>query len=180
MKYISTFENFTNDDNRGDRQEYPQFNQAENLQAKEYVDQVFSQGAGSEVYDLCKEIGCETPKDDDSIDTIKQKAIDYFIANPERIKKLQKPEFKTFPHYSGDGVVRTNNIGGVHESKKPNPESKECDKITLSEDEMKLFGKENQLIRLIRGNKISLYDKEVWFNNDDDVTKNILGLFFDI
>lgn len=180
MKYISTFENFINDENRGNNAELPQFNQATNLKAKEYVEQIFNQGAGSEVFAICKEIGCETPKDDSSLDSIKDAAIKYFTENPERMQKNSEATFKTFPYNSGDGVVRTNNVGGVmHESKKPQQNGEGCTKIELSEDQMKLFGQENQLIRLIRSNKITLHDKEVWYNDDDESTKRILDIFID-
>ena len=53
-------------------------------------------------------------------------------------------------------------------------------KIDISEDEMKLFGTETLLLKLIKNNKISLHNNEVWFNRNDEGTKQVLDIFFEI
>lgn len=183
MKYLNKFENFDNDESRssGDG-EFPQYNQANRLKAKQYVDDMFSKGAGDEVTDLCKEVGCDMPQDDDGLDEIKEKAIAYFIENPERMKNFGGTGFKNFPAGGGDGVVRTNNIGGVHEDNKfkPGPGEANSIRLGLNKDEMKLFSSKAQLTNLIRRNKVTLHNGEVWFNKEDEPTIRILNIFFDL
>lgn len=241
MQYIKRFENFTNDENRGDEQTYPEFNQANRLKAKEYVDIIFNKGSGAEVNDVCKEIECDLPKEDSELDEIKEKAIEYFIKNPERMKSFGNDQFKTFNVNAGDGVVRTNNIGGVRESNegnpqglkkgdnitfefkgqivggeiknivglnaeisskylksntslplrqlkkenklisestKPGPTVEDSIKIDITKDEMKLFSSEASLMKLMKRNKISLYNNQVWYKKDDKEAVQILDIFF--
>ena len=67
---------------------------------------------------IMKEIGEKAPQTDEELDALKDKAIQYFIDNPERIKEFDGG-FKSIPYNSGDGVVRTNNVGGsLRESNK--------------------------------------------------------------
>ena len=177
MKFIQKYENFTTDDNRGDNQSFPKYNQANRLKAKQYVDQIFSGGSGPEVVEMCKEIGCDRPTNDEELESVKEKALEYFIDNPERIKEVGT-SFQSYP-YSGngnDGIVRTNNVGGVVRESKGEKNSK----VILNDDEMNLFSSETPLINLIRKNKISLHDKEVWYAKDDKETKKILDIFFEI
>jgi len=182
MKYLNRFENFDNDESRSSGEStYPEYNQANRLKAKQYVDDMFSKGAGDEVTELCKEVGCDMPKDDSGLDEVKEKAIAYFIENPERMKNVGGYDFKSFPAGGGDGVVRTNNIGGaLHESKRPSPEEEGSVKIDLTKEEMKWFSSRTQLINLIRRNKVVLHDGEVWYNKDDKPTIKILDIFFEI
>ena len=77
MKFIQKYENFTTDDNRGDNQSFPKYNQANRLKAKQYVDQIFSGGSGPEVVEMCKEIGCDRPTNDEELESVKEKAIEY-------------------------------------------------------------------------------------------------------
>ncbi len=177
MKFIQKYENFTTDDNRADNQSFPKYNQADRLKAKQYVDQIFSGGSGPEVVEMCKEIGCDRPTNDEELESVKEKALEYFIDNPERIKEVGMT-FKSYPYSGGgnDGIVRTNNVGGVVRESKGEKDVK----VVLNDDEMKLFSSETLLLGLIRKNKISLHDKEVWYAKDDKETKKILDLFFEI
>ena len=187
-KYIKRFENFINDDNRGESGNMPNYNPKERLDAKEYVEALFNSRSGVEINAVCKEIGCKAPGNDEELDEVKEKALKYFIDNPERIDTniTNGSNVKQYPYNGGDGVVRTNNVGGssVRESNsldaKPDRDSKKSKKIKLSEEEMDLFSDESSLIKLITQNKISLYNNEVWYSKDDKETEKILGIYFKI
>lgn len=180
MKHIKKFENFSKDGIEVDNQTTPEINPGTSLKAKQYVDVIFSQGSGSDINDLCKEIGCDAPKTDEDLDQIKEMAVDYFTKNPERIKDFSGG-VRRYPYKETDGVVRTNNIGGVfHESKKPGPDEEGSVKVTITKDELRLFSKETPLINLIRKNKISLFKDEVWYNKNDEQTRKILDIFLEI
>ena len=185
MKYLRKFENFTNDENRGNTVEEPTYTVAKTLAAKNYVELILNKGGGAEVNELCKEIGVEMPKDDEGLDKLKEDAINYFIKNPERIKSLDQP-IKKYPYQGTDGIARTNNIGGTsytnstHIGESVSVDDPESMKIDISEDEMKLFGTETLLLKLIKNNKISLHNNEVWFNRNDEGTKQVLDIFFEI
>jgi hypothetical protein len=185
MKYIRKFENFDTDGNRADAQSYPKFNQTINLKAKEYVDHILNKGSGLEVTQLCKEIGCDLPNQDEDLDSIREMAVKYFIENPERIKDFEV-SFKQFPYGGSDGVVRTNNVGGTsftnssHVGESKSYVEDGWVKLELKDDEMNLFSSEATLQNLIRNNKISLHDNEVWFKEGDDSTKKILDVYLEI
>lgn len=186
MKYIKKYETFSKDGIDVDNQSYPEHNQAIQLKAKDYVESIFHKGAGEEVTKLCKEVGIELPKEDSELEEAKEKAIQYFIDNPERIKETGF-SFKTYPHHGGDGVVRVQNIGGsgtrnesIVSDKRPSKDGEECIKVDISDDEMRLFKSETLLMKLLNQNKISLHDNEVWFFKDDEQTKKVLDIFFEI
>lgn len=117
MKHLKKYENFHDDGLDVDNTNAPKYNQAQRLDAKKYVDAVFAAGAGKMVAALCKEIGLAIPKTDEDLEKTQQKAIEYFIENPERIKEITPPTVNTYPYYSGDGIARVTNIGGVHQDK---------------------------------------------------------------
>lgn len=117
MKHLKKYENFHDDGLDVDNTNAPKYNQAQRLDAKKYVDAIFAAGAGKMVAALCKEIGMQVPKTDEELEKTQDQAIEYFIENPERIKEITPPTFKSYPYYSGDGIARTNNIGGVHQDK---------------------------------------------------------------
>jgi len=185
MKIIKRFENFDTDETRGTVAEEPKYNPVKSLNAKNYVDLILNKGGGAEVTEMCKEIGVEMPKDDSGLEKLREDAIRYFTENPERIKSLDQP-IKKYPYAGTDGVVRTNNIGGssfansTHVGESVSEEHPESMKIDLTDDEMRLFGTETLLLKLIKNNKISLHDKAVWFNRNDEHTKQILDIFFEI
>ena len=182
MKFIKKYETFTNDESRTNIPEEPKYNPVNNLKAKNYVELVFSKGAGDEVNQICKEIGCEMPSSDEELDEAKESAIKYFIKNPERIKSFDQPVSKI--QQTGDAAPRTNNIGGTsftnstHIGESVNPSNDGV--IKINKDEMRLFGTETQLIKLIKSNKISLHNNEVWFDENDEETKKILDIFFEV
>lgn len=181
MKYLSKFENFDTDETRYMDGNVPNHNPVISLKAKNFVEKVFNQGAGSDVNNICKEIGAEIPRTDEDLDTIKDLAIKYYTENPERIGETGETPVKRYNFGGGDRVVRTNNVGGsLRESRKPSPDDDECVKIDLSSDDMRLFQSEAMLMRLIRSNKISLYKQAVWYRSDDEKTKKTLDIFFDV
>lgn len=181
MKYLSKFENFDTDETRYIDGNVPKINPVINLKAKNFVDKIFDRGSGSDVNELCKEIGSDIPKTDDDLDSIKELAIKYYTENPERIRDIDEASLKRFDVAGGDRVARTNNIGGsLRESNRPSPNDEESSKIDLSKDEMKLFNTEAMLMKLIRSNKISLYRNVVWYKTDDEKTKKTLDIFFNV
>ena len=119
-RHIRTFEEYSHEDGlEVDTQSYPEYNQQHRQQARDMVASVFDKGMGQAVADLCKEIGIRPPrpKDDASLEEVRKRAEEYFIQNPERISKFAAPQMNVVPVKSGDGVVRTNNLGGVHHDK---------------------------------------------------------------
>jgi hypothetical protein len=117
MKHLKKFENFHSDGLEIDNSDVPKYNQAERLAAQNQVEAIFSAGAGKMVNVLCKEVGIKLPKTDEELEAAKEKAIQYFIDNPERIKEITPPTFKSYPYYSGDGIARVTNVGGTHHDK---------------------------------------------------------------
>ena len=117
--HIRTFEEYSHEDGlEVDMQSYPEYNQGLRQQARKHVDDVFAMGSGQAVTALCKEVGIAMPKDDESVDAAKERAVDYFIKNPERMRVIVPPPTGVVPVKTGDGIVRTNNVGGVHHDRK--------------------------------------------------------------
>ena len=113
MIYLKTFEGFHDDGIEIDSQTSPDYNPVIRHKAKEYIENIFNSGAGAMVTTLCKEIGIAVPKTDEELEIAQKKAIEYYIKNPERIKDISPPDHKKYPFLTGDGISRTNNIGGV-------------------------------------------------------------------
>jgi len=181
MIHIKKFENFSKDGIDVDNQTLPEFNASKQHDAKEYVEMVFNSGAGPEVVAMCKEIGVNMPQDDESLDKAKEIAIKYYNKNPERIKQLGGGSLKRYDYGSSDRIARTNNVGGaLRESVKPGPEEDGSVRIEITPDEKKLFGTESLLIKLVSTDKIALYQNEVWYDENDEATKKVLDIFFDI
>ena len=117
-RHIRTFEEYSHEDGlEVDTQSYPEYNQKIRQDAKKCVEDIFDRGAGEAVTALCKEVGIHPPNDDEGLDDAQRKATEYFIQNPERMAKFAVPQMSVVPVKTGDGVVRTNNIGGVHHDK---------------------------------------------------------------
>ena len=114
MKYVKTFEYFITDDNRGEDDKYPELNPVLKKQVTEYVEDKLNSNQFHEIFHL---LGLNPPKEltgedfDKNFDDVKEKAIQYLLKNPEQLGKEVK--FKQMPVNSGDGVARTNNIGGA-------------------------------------------------------------------
>lgn len=117
MRHIKKFENFHEDGVNVDNQTVPEHNQKRLLDAEEYVENIFNAGAGGMINALCKHIGIPFPKTDEEIESAKSTAIEYFKKNYEEIKEITPPEHSTYPFYTGDGIARVTNIGGVHQDK---------------------------------------------------------------
>jgi len=118
MRYIRTYEEYSHEDGlEVDTQSYPEYNQKLRHDARKYVEEIFDRGAGQDVTAMCKEIGIDPPKDDEGLDQAQEKAIAYFTRNPERLRQFVPPQLGVVPVKTGDGVVRTNNVGGVHHDK---------------------------------------------------------------
>jgi hypothetical protein len=117
---MKKFETFINDDNRDatSLDLLPKHNPVVNLGAKEYVEEMVDKND----FELLFRAARVSPKkpmealsDQDITDKIKQRAVDYYIKNPEAIGRglPALPPLKK----SGDGISRTNNLGGsLHSS----------------------------------------------------------------
>lgn len=186
MKWIKKYETFTNDNNRDSSSiDYlPKFNPAIKQEATEFVESLLK----SDYDKLFKLVGMEMPEVgssemDELFDEVREKAIEYYVNNPEAIGK--EIELKSFKVNGGDGASRTNNIGGtsfansirIGESKS---ESDFDTTISITDDEMNLFNIPGSLQDLISNGKISLRNKEVHFNKEDEETLDTLDSFLEI
>lgn len=114
MKHLKKFESFVNDDNRGEDTQYPELNIALKNEVTEYVDSLLN---SNDYHSLVETLGMELPKNisgeelDKFFDEVREKAIEYFMKNPEEVQKVGF-KMNNFKVGGGDGVVRTNNIGG--------------------------------------------------------------------
>lgn len=185
MKYIRTFESFVTDDNRGEDTQYPQYNAALKSEVVEYVDGILNSNEYHKVVDL---LGLELPKNvsgeeiDEFFDDVREKAIKYFMANPEQIEKTGF-SIKTFNVPGNDGVPRTNKVGGtmpVSESIKPDPKNPDSEVLEVTDDELAYFEDEAPLLDLIRDEKVTLYDNQIWYNKNDKETIDVLDTYFEL
>lgn len=184
MKWIRTYETFVNDDNRGDEIKYPELNPVVKIEASEYVDSKLKSNEYMEIFNI---VGVEPPSDinggelDDIFDEVREKAIEYYTNNPEEIKT--PITHKTFNVNGGDGVARTNNVGGSsHTNSRLVGENKQNldTEIDITEDEMSLFKREELLIDLIRNGNVRISNKKVFFNKDDKDTLDTLDMYLEI
>ena len=183
MKWIKKYETFVNDDNRGEDTQYPQLNPVIKMNASEYVD---SKLKTEEKFDMFRVAGVVPPKDlnstefNDLFDTIREKAIEYFTNNPE---EMGKPiVYKNFPVNGGDGIPRTNNVGGSsHSNSRVIGESFRSfdSSIEITEDDMNKFSSEEPLKQLISNGRIGLGNKKVEFNKSDERTIDTLDIYFE-
>jgi len=188
MKWIKTYETFTNDDNRGDEQQFPQHNQLLRLEAKKWVEAI--KNSENRFY-LFKITGLELPKEiqadelDKIFDEAEEKAIEYFVNHKEEIG--QKVNFEAspivIPGPKGYGIPIMNNIGqATHANSSRIGESIDNfdTEIQITDDEMELFNTKQPLIELIRNAKIGLGNKIVKFNKTDQKTLDTLDIYFEI
>lgn len=116
MKKLKKYENFINDNDRdvSSIDYLPKYNPVTNQRVIEYVDDKLK---SNDFLDIFNAAGVVAPKDlkgedmDNLFDMVRDKAIKYFNENPEEIGKPIK--FNTYAVNGGDGVPRTNNIGGT-------------------------------------------------------------------
>jgi hypothetical protein len=184
MKYIRTFESFVTDDNRGEDTQYPQHNAALKSEVVEYVDTILNSNEYSKLVDL---LGMELPKNvsgeevDKFFDEVREEAIKHFMANPEQLGKAGGFVINKFNVSGGDGIARTNNIGGVvKESLKPKPNTQGCKVLEVTDDQLAYFEDESPLLKLIRDEKVTLYDNQIWYNKDDKETIDVLDVYFEL
>ena len=176
------FENFINDENRDTTSLdlLPKYNVVVNLGAEEYVDDILKKGDTELLFraaGFVSESPTEDLSDEETFEKIRQAAIDYYIKNPEAIGK----GLSALPHptKSGDGIPRTNNLGGaLHSNSLRVGESKT--EVNISPDEMAYFNTEEPLIELIRSGKIELGNGVVHYDSSDKETKKILDIYLEI
>lgn len=186
MKWMKKFETFVTDLNRDtETTDYvPKHNPVLRQVATEFVDSLLK---GNDYSKLFKLVGIELPKEiegseiDDLFDEVKNKAIEYFIDNPEQIgKEITVNQFQV---NSGDGIPRVqSNLGGSsHANSLRIGESKRNfdAEIEISEEDMNSFNSEEPLIELIRNNKVALGNKKIEFNKKDKETIKTLDIYFE-
>jgi hypothetical protein len=191
MKWIKKYENFVNDDNRDTASIdfLPKHNPVIKQQATEYVDSVLKSNDFGQMF---KVAGMTPPKElkgedmDSLFDEVREKAIEYFVNNPEAIGKEVKVGKMSGNSQNltndSDRVVKTNNIGGTSQtaSNRIGENVKNFDsEIEISEDDMNQFNSSEPLIELIRNNKVKLSNKKVHFNKSDKKTIDTLDIYFE-
>ena len=192
MKWIKKYESFVNDNNRDTAaiDFLPKNNPVIKLQATEYVDDKLKSNEFAEIF---KVVGMDPPKElkgsemDELFDEVREKAIDYFVENPEAIGKPVK--FSSMANSDkqklsnqNDRVPTTNNIGGTSQSSSQRigeSVNNFDSNIDISEDDMEKFNEEEPLIELIRNGKIALGNKKVSFNQSDKETIKTLDIYFE-
>jgi hypothetical protein len=193
MKWIKKYESFVNDNNRdSDSIDFlPKYNPVVRQQATEYVD---SKLKSNEFADMFKVIGMTPPKElksedmDSLFDEVREKAIEFFVENPEEIGKEIK--FSSIPNGDKqklsnhtDRVPTTNNIGGTSQTASGRIGESKLNfdtELEITEDDMNKFNSEEPLIELIRNGKVSLGNKKIEFNKSDKETIKILDIYFEI
>lgn len=114
-KHIKKFEEFTNDEQRGEKVDMPLNNPAMKLKATRYVDDHYS---GRDFLKLCDILGIDKPSEesketfDQACDEIREKAIEYFFKNPEEMRETT--QVNNFNVGGNDALPRVQNIGGTY------------------------------------------------------------------
>ena len=187
MKYFKTFEEFQGmsstgvDDTGGEV--LPKYNPKIRKEVVDFLDNLSPNNKPL----VFKWLRMEEPslKDEDfdeKFEYAKKRLVSFFEENPNISVSGIDIETFTIPGKGGDGVVRTNNIGGTsHTQSFRIGESKETlnAELPLSEDDMLLFKQEEPLIDLIRSRKVALLDKKIKFNKSDQSTIDTLDIYFE-
>lgn len=186
LNKLKSFENFVNDDNRGDGTMYPEHNIALKERARKYVEYMLHHKF-EELFDI---LGLDMPMElqgeyfENSFDEAREEGIKYFIENPEEIKdsevKLDVMERK------GD-IPRIGNIGAsFRESRGRINEDKYDDEFNIdgdNEDEDDTITLKDDLNRMIEDsvNTSDIKTKEDFIESylKDDTDTEIVGLIND-
>ena len=113
MKYIKTYENFN--DNEQSSENTP-IDPVLKSQVTKYVDEQLGSQNFHEIFDI---IGVDMPQTlegeefEEKMDLAKEKAIDYFMRNTERMQIDKPTEFRTFNVGKDNPIPTTTNICGV-------------------------------------------------------------------
>jgi hypothetical protein len=184
MKWIKKYETFVNDDNRAEDTRYPEMNPVIKKEATEYVDSIIN---SSDYMMMFSVAGVEPPKDlsaedlDKVFDEVREKAIQHYIQNPEEIKS--PTSHKTFKTNGGDGIARTNKVGGTSQAASRivgESRTELGEEMDITEDEMDLFKKQELLIDLIRQGKVRLSNKKIHFSKSDKETIECLDMYLEM
>ena len=113
MKYIKTYENFN--DNEQSNEKTP-IDPILKSQVTKYVEEQLGSQNFHEIFDI---IGVDMPQTlegeefEEKMDLAKEKAIDFFMRNPERMQIDGSTEFRTFNLGKDNPIPTTTNIGGI-------------------------------------------------------------------
>jgi hypothetical protein len=187
MKYFKTFEEFQGmsstgvDDNGGEV--VPKYNPKIRKEVSDFIDDLTPNNRPL----VFKWLGMEEPSLNDEdfdkhFEIAKNKLVKFFEENPNISISGIDVETFSVPSKRGDGVVRTNNIGGTSHTQSIRIGESRTNfnaDLPLSEDDMLLFKKEEPLIDLIRTRKVALLDKKVEFDKSDKSTIDILDIYFE-
>lgn len=98
-------------------------------------------------------------------------------------KRKRKPSSKSVDgekFLMDDLKIKKFNEMFLNESQVPGPIVNGSIKATITEDEARLFADEPVLHKLIEDQKVGLYDKEVWYWENDAETKEILDQYLEM
>lgn len=68
----------------------------------------------------------------------------------------------------------------IKESVKPVRNNKNCKMVEVSDDELAYFEDESPLLDLVRDEKVTLYDNQIWYNKNDKETIDVLDVYFEL
>jgi hypothetical protein len=112
MHKLKTFETFSN--TKLNSEMYPELNPSLKLDATTYVDDMLAGDKFPQLFDLLdRKMPTESSGDefDAAFDEIRELSIAYFLKNPEEMQN-REVDITNIKVDGGDGVPRTNNIGG--------------------------------------------------------------------
>ena len=120
MKYLKSFESFSQDVEPNQSEVVPAYNPVRNIQMEEFVDRIIKSGNHEELYKILnfpKPDNLTGDEFDKHFDKLKEVAIEFFSKDPSRFNK--PADFESFLKPSGDGIPRTNKVGGTSFTNSP-------------------------------------------------------------
>jgi len=117
MKYIKKFENFVNDENRGETAEYPAEAKDPSLSTK--IKNFINHKLDHDYKSLFDVVGMKMPSDlngeelDKIFDEVREKAIKYYMEHPEELEDWEV-QMKPYKYAgSGDAIPKVQKVGGA-------------------------------------------------------------------
>lgn len=174
MKFFKTFESFSKDGIDVDDTKLPEYNMSNRKDVKEYVESKISSEDYKVIFDVANmEPPVNVDEDEFSriYDEAKELAIEYYLKNPEEMTG-NNLSFKTYPVKSSS-VPQVQNTGvSLRESYDGKV------KIDINDEDMNLL-LEEPIQDLVRNQKISILNNQIWFDDKDKETKDTLDIYFE-